>query len=187
MATTKKKRGRPKKKKNNESTEQQVQEFLSSIEPKPEYIKHLIECRCLLPQFRNMDNPPNHKFVVFSELDEQANVKHSYAQCNNCGIIHKVTEVGESITLKKEELRTLPTIKEIAPQLPQWLSSLLESHDCELHTWQEAQFIFQNQMWGRFIVLAKEREDDLVIGKVCQILGRDLHKIENFERNEAPV
>jgi hypothetical protein len=183
MATTKKKRGRPKKSK--KSPEQQVQEFLSSIEPRPEYVKHLVECRCMLPQFRNMDNPPNHKFVAFSELDEKANVKPSYAQCNNCGIIHKVTEVGTSITLKKEELRTLPTIKEIAPQLPQWLSNLLESHECELHTWQEAQFIISSGLWGRAVVLAQEREDDVVIGKICQILGRDLHKIENFERNEG--
>lgn len=183
MAAKKKRPTKRKKKKSTPSAE----DFFSSIPPTPEYVKHLVACRCSLPQFRSWEDPPNHKFVVFSELDEQADLKHSYAQCNNCGIIHKVLEVGKSITLKKEEMRSLTTIEDLEGQMAPWLAGLLKKHECELHVWQEAKFIYDHQLWGRFIILAKEREDDLVIGKLCQILGEDLHKIENFERDESPV
>lgn len=164
-----------------------AEDFFNSVEPKPEYIKHLIECRCFLAQFRSWEEPPNHKFIVFSELDDHGDIKPSYAQCNNCGIIHKVGEVGNSITIKKEEMRSLETIKDISNDLPEWLSSLLDEYKCELHVYQEARFIYNNEMWGRFIVLSREREDELVIGKLCQILGKNLHKIEMFEIDESAV
>lgn len=179
MATKRKRKKAPKK--------VSAEEFFSSIEPKPEYIKHLIECRCSLAQFRSLDNPPSHKFIVFSELDENADVKPSYAQCNNCGIIHKIVETGQSVTLKKEEMRSLETIGDIKNDLPEWLGNLLEQYKCELHIYQEARFIISRGLWGRFVVLSREREDDLVIGKLCQILGEKLHKIEMFEIDESAV
>jgi len=181
MAAAKKKRKTKKQK-----AAEEAAAFFSSVEPTPEYVKHLIECRCSLAQFRGWDNPPNHKFVVFSELEGLTGVKPSHAQCNNCGIIHRVVEVGESITLKKENLRTLTTVEDLEGQMPVWLTQLLKKNECELHVWQEAKFIMDHQLWGRFIVLSKEREDDMVIGKICQILGENLHKIESFERDESP-
>lgn len=177
----KKKRGRPPKKKKKEEEVEVVEQ------PKPEYVKHLVECRCILPQFKNMEDPPYHKFIVFSELDEKAQVKPSFAQCNNCGIIHKVTEVSVSVTLKKEELRSLETIDDIELQIPEKIANLLRKHECELHVWQEAKFILDHGLWGRFIVLSKEREGEMIIGKICQILGNNLVKIENFERDESPI
>lgn len=166
--------------------EDKVKKFLSSIVPKPEYIKHIIECRCVLPQYINKENPPNHKFVVFSELDQNALVKEHYSQCNNCGIVHRVTEVGTSYTIKKESMMSMPTIDDIKSTLPEWLRTTLEKNNCtELHTWQEAQFIFHNEMWGRFVVLVKERDRDNVSGKILQILGKELHKIEFFERDDS--
>ena len=67
--------------------------------------KHLIKCRCVLPQFKKLDNPPVHKFVVFSALNEEGNVVTKYAQCNNCGVIHKVTDLctSEIIPGRSEE------------------------------------------------------------------------------------
>jgi len=150
-----------------------------------EYVKHLTPCICFLPQFRSQDNPPTHKFVVFSELDDLANVKPSFAKCNNCGIIHRVTEVGTSHTIGKEDSRALEVIDDIKPDLPDWLVGLLEKYECEIHVWQEARFILKHFLFGRSVNLVKERQGDATtIGKACVILGRNSHKIENFEIND---
>ena len=161
-----------------------AEEFFASVKPVPEYIKHLVECRCELAQFRTMDSPPNHKFIVFSELDELGNVRHSYVQCNNCGIIHKVVEFNTSQTIKKESLMSMENIEDIKLELPDWLVVQLEKYDCDIHVWQEGRFIFKHELWGRFILLSKEREESTVFGKICQILGKELYKIEVFEQDE---
>lgn len=150
----------------------------------PDYIKHLITCRCHLPQYEQMDPIPSHKFVVFSELDENDMFKHSYAQCNNCGIIHRVTELETSYTIKKESLMALPNIEDIKTTVPEWLIGILSQYQCELHVWQEAKFIIDNGLWGRFVVLTKERDSTIVFGKALHIIGTKLYKIENFERND---
>jgi hypothetical protein len=155
-----------------------------------DYITHLIECNCFIRQFKNSTNPPSHKFIVFSELDESANVKPSYAKCNNCGAVRRITEicVSQAAPSMNEDSRSLETIDDIRLELPQNLIKILEKHECELHTWQEARFILKAGLFGRFVVLSKERtKEDLVIGKTCQILGNDLYKIENFERDERGI
>jgi hypothetical protein len=161
-------------------------DFFSSIKPTPEYIKHLIECRCFLPQFLNLPNPIQHKFIVFSELDDYGNVKTSYAACNNCGLIHRIVEVETSIIIGKETMLSLQTIDDIKPSLPDWLIGILDKHQCsDLHTWQEAKFILENELWGRFVVLIKEKDKEMTTGKLIQILGKELYKVEIFERDDG--
>lgn len=160
------------------------EQFFASIQPKPEGFKHVIQCKCFLPQFKDLQDPPIHRFIVFSEIDEYTNVKPSFVQCNNCGIVHKVIEAGKSVILKKEDTSAIETVDEISDQLPDQIKAILQKYDCDLPTWQEARFIFQNQLWGRFVVLTKERTEENVIGKALIILGEKLHKIETFEREE---
>jgi hypothetical protein len=183
----KKKRAPAKKKKKQKKKEITPEEFFASIEPVPVYEKHLIECRCYLPQFKNWEEPPNHQFIVFSELDEKARVVPSYAQCNNCGIIHRVQEVGQSITIKKEEMLSLPEIDDYKPSLPEWMVAILEKYECELHVWQEAEFIYRNEQWGKFVVIAKERDNDTVVGKILLILSKSLYKIDTFEQDNPSI
>lgn len=149
----------------------------------PTFIKHLITCKCFLPIF--VEQNINHKFVVFSELEgETADVKKSFAQCNNCGVVHKVTEVGVSEVLRKEESIALPNIEEIKLNIPSWLSNALEKHDCEIPVWQEAQFILEHKLWGTPIVLGKEKEDDITVIKYILVLGETLFKIQTYQREE---
>ena len=58
--------------------------------------KHLVQCHCVLPQFRRRPEPVFHLFVVFSVLGNDDKVEPKYAECNNCGAVHHVTEVGQS-------------------------------------------------------------------------------------------
>lgn len=150
-----------------------------------EYIKHLIECKCILRIYEHVDPPVFHKFVVFSTIEEPSgNIIPSYAQCNNCGSVHKVTEVGKSVMLPKEEMRSLESIEEIELELPDKVVAILKKNECDLHVWQEARHILNHELWGRFVILAKEKEDSTILGKALVIHGHSLFKIESFEQEE---
>lgn len=147
------------------------------------YIKHLVECKCILKIFEDKIPPVFHKFVVFSEFyDNSGDMIPSFAQCNNCGVIHNVTEVSTSSILRKEEMRTIVSTEELEMELPQKVVTLLKSNDCDLHVWQEAKHILQHQLWGKYIILSREKEGSTTHGKALVILGDALFKIESFEQ-----
>ena len=81
--------------------------------------KHQIECSCILPQFMGRPDPPFHRFSVFTVIDDNDNAIPKLAQCNNCGVIHQVTDVYKSkIVVGKETSGTIVTIDEIRLSLP---------------------------------------------------------------------
>ena len=149
-----------------------------------ECIKHTIECNCILPQFKNTIPTVFHKFVVFSIINEDGNLKPSYINCNNCGAIHKVLEVGQSIQTPKESISILPKIEEIKTQLPKQLVDILESYKCELHVWQELKFIFDEQKWGKTVLLTKETDGDFSVGKYVLVLGANFFKVDSFSTED---
>ncbi len=152
-----------------------------------EGIKHLLECKCILPQFKNVSPIVFHKFVVFSIIDEDGSIIPSYAQCNNCGVIHKILEVGQSEILKKEASAAIQTADDIKLSLPEKLIGVLEASDCDLSIYQEVQFILENKKWGRGVVLSREKNGDNVEGKFLLILGESLFKIESFLREDGLI
>lgn len=152
-----------------------------------DYVKHVIECKCILPQYKASPEPIFHRFVVFSELDEQGEFVSHYAQCNNCGVVHRVIEVGQSRVIKKESLPSIISIEDLKMSLPPKLVGILELHDCPLATWQEANFIIQNKMWGRGFTVAKEMDGSTIMGKYIVILGENLYDLKAFEREDGLV
>lgn len=158
------------------------------------YAKHLIECKCILKIFEDVSPMVFHKFVVFSEFDNDGNLIPSYTQCNNCGVIHKVTEVATSILLGKEDMKSLQTIEDIELELPPQVVRQLKTNDCDLHVWQEARHILNHKLWGKFVVLSRERQEktlpgepEKVVGKALVILGDSLFKVETFEQTDEVV
>lgn len=147
-------------------------------------VKHLITCRCVLPQFKRRPNPPQHQFVVFSVINDDDTVKMKFVQCNNCGIVHKVTEVNRSEVVSRESMGSLSTIDDIKVGLPTNLATVLEANSADLPTWENAQFIYENKRWGSFVVLATDEEEGLRQGKYVMILGENLIKVETFAREE---
>ena len=70
--------------------------------------KHLIQCHCILPQYRKLDNPIFHKFVVFSKFGDDEDVIPKIVKCNNCDVAHKVTDFCKSeIMLDGEDVHIL--------------------------------------------------------------------------------
>jgi hypothetical protein len=148
--------------------------------------KHLIKCRCILPQFKNSKDLQNkqHRFMVFSEIIDDV-VKQKYAQCNNCGIIHKITDICTSeIMSGKEAMSSIITIEDIKPSMNPGLISILERHLCDLPTWEQAQYIVENKRWGDHIILTNDLEDDQRTIKYVRIVGETLFKVDSHVRKE---
>jgi hypothetical protein len=147
--------------------------------------KHLIKCRCILQQFKNTSNPPNHHFVVFSEIDDSDQVKQKSVQCNNCGVIHKVIDICVSeIIDKKEDSKSIITIDDIKSTLHPNLTSILEKNNSDIATWEYAKFITDNKLWGNTITISSDLEDKSRTGKILTILGETLFKVDQFTREE---
>lgn len=151
---------------------------------KRDYVKHLVECNCILPIFREMPNPPFHKFIVFSVIETPPGMElvPHYATCPNCAAVHKIEEVGKSTILRKEVMTSIREIEEIEMSLPPNLSPILKKNDCQRHVWEEVEFILENELWGKRVVLAKEKQEDGSTNvKVLFIAGHSLFKVENHE------
>jgi len=142
--------------------------------------KHSVKCRCILPQFRQRKDPVFHEFVVFSEIHDEIFVE-SFSQCNNCGIVHRIYDFCKSeIISSKENMKTLPRISDIEISLPIDVSSVLKSSNADLATYQEINFIINNRICGKKILLEKEIVDGYVVGKFISLLENDRFRIEPF-------
>ena len=64
-------------------------------------LKHLIECHCSLIIYKKRKDTVYHKFPVYSKLDKDNNIIEKIVQCNNCGVVHKITDLCKSEILNK--------------------------------------------------------------------------------------
>lgn len=143
-------------------------------------IKHMLECTCILPQYKNKRPVIFHEFVVFSVMNDDKLQIH-YSQCNNCGIVHKVKDVCRSeILIGQENLASIISIDDIKMMIPSDLSAVLENYACDLANWQHTHFIYANQKWGEKIILIRENLDNEARGKILLIEGPAKFKIEPF-------
>lgn len=151
----------------------------------PTGTKHLIRCRCVMPQFKQLHEPPVHQFIVFSVINDDDTFQVKFAQCNNCGVIHKVVDACKSeIIQSRETMGSLIRIEDIKPSLPANLVSILENNAADLPTWEAAAFIYENKQWGNYTVLNTDSDSGIRQGKYLQILGDNLFKVNTFIREE---
>ena len=144
-------------------------------------LKHLIKCHCVLPQFKNSADPAFHKFIVFSVIDDSDTVQTKFSKCNNCGIVHKVTDVCRSELTSKEEAKSIPNISDIKFSITQDLARVLESYQCDISTWEQAEWIYLTKAWDQWIILSRE-EDELgdLHGKRLIFVENERFRIEAF-------
>lgn len=144
-------------------------------------IKHLIQCHCVLPQFKDRNDPVFHKFAVFSIIDDSDTVQPKFSQCNNCGIVHKVIDICRSELTSKEESKSIPSIEDIKFSLSSELSRVLDSYQCDLATWEQAEWIFLNKLWNEWILLSRDEDDEGDIhGKRLVFSDEGRFRIEAF-------
>ena len=147
-------------------------------------IKHLIECRCILPTMKNKKDPPLHSFVVFSIIDGNEIVK-KLSTCNNCGIVHEVYEVCKSNILESFEGENASLTKEdIALSLTDGVANILESYKRDLPDYEHVKFMVEENAVGEFIILSQELNDGRKSGKILKYKGKGKFEIEPFSRSE---
>ena len=144
-------------------------------------IKHLIQCHCVLPQYKNSANPVFHKFAVFSVIDESDTVILKYAECNNCGAAHKVYDICKSeILTGRDEVTSRLNKEDFKYSLPGDLFELLNQYDRELSDFEYSQFIIDNEKWDSTIVLSREEMDDHIQGKLLRFISSSKFRIESY-------
>ena len=106
--------------------------------------KHLIQCHCILPQYRNTNPPLFHKFVVFSLSDDDI-MREKIAQCNNCGVLHRIVDFCKSeILFGKDASGSVRTIEDVELGLPERLASYLKSQNIDIATWEQVEWTVEN-------------------------------------------
>ena len=149
-------------------------------------VRHLIECHCVLPQYRRRDVPVFHKFPVFSKIDDQDIVEEKVVQCENCGTIHRVYDICKSeIIPGKDDSRVALTIEDIKISMSDKLSNILDSYDCDISLWEHVEFIIENEEWGSEVILKRESQADSTSLKILQINGNDKLRIKTATRKES--
>jgi len=141
--------------------------------------KHLIQCHCVLPQYRNMVDPLFHKFVVFSKVNNDGSIIQKLCKCNNCGVIHKIVDFCKSeISGGKDSSEGIFSIRDVRSGMDEKLCEILDSHDCDLATWEQIDDILENQEWNSKVVISKQSLDDSTQVKLLVVRSSDKFKIE---------
>ena len=140
----------------------------------------MVECHCVLPQYRHAKNPPYHKLVVFSVLDDSDTIIPKQAVCNNCGVVHNVYDITKSEIKMGKELGACMEISDLGLLLPTDIKNILETYDCELPVWEEALFVLQNEKWGSNIIVSRKYEDFDESGKILKINGPGKYLLEPY-------
>lgn len=133
-----------------------------------DHIKHLIECQCVLNIFKNKTKIIYHKFKVFSEIDNDDEVREKYVICNNCDIVHRVYEVCKSeIKWGCENLKSLVTTKEdikfnLESKNYHIITEELEKNNIDLCEWEYIDYLLENKKEGQIILNKNEIDDNIV-------------------------
>ena len=144
----------------------------------PSGIKHLVECHCILPQFKKRENTFFHKFAVYSKMTEQGDVIEKTVQCNNCGVIHKVDMLCNSTILAgKDEYTAGMSIEDLSIQLNEKISNILSVNNCDFATWEHVLDVIEEERWGENIILSRQIVDSQQNVKVLNIFENSKVKL----------
>lgn len=145
-----------------------------------EGIKHTVECHCVLPQFSKVGKP-YHQFIVFSILDNSGTCIPKHAKCNNCGVIHNVIDICKSEILPGQETGAVMEISDARLMLPESISNILDSYQCDISTWEHVLFLFENTKWDYKVILTRETtEAGDISGKLLHLKGPGQYRLEPY-------
>ena len=151
-----------------------------------EGIRHLIECHCVLPQYRKTTPTVYHKFIVFSAVVDDV-VQKKLAQCNNCGVLHKVVDLCKTeIVHGMEEGSSLRTIEDIKLGLPDKIVEFLVQQNVDVSTWELVEFLLDNNQ-DKEIVIKKDQKDDVTQLKILHVKPDGTFKIKSEIRQDEWV
>tara|TARA_B100000686_G_C16775358_1_gene968042 strand:+ start:1930 stop:2343 length:414 start_codon:yes stop_codon:yes gene_type:complete len=125
-----------------------------------------------------MNDPVFHKFSVFSVFDNKDSIYEKFSSCNNCGALHKIVDICKSeIVIGAEDGNAVRTIEDIKHSLSENIVSVLETYKCDIATWENVEFIVENNIWEENVVISRESIDDITHIKLLKILSETKIKI----------
>ena len=147
--------------------------------------KHLIQCHCVLPQYRNLEVPVFHKFVAFSKIDESGNIIPKLSKCNNCGVIHKIVDFCKSeLSYGIDDSFAISSAEDIRENLSERVCEILDHHKCDIATWEQVEDIFENQLWNSSVIISRQSVAGSTQVKCMIIRDKDKFKIETHLRQD---
>tara|TARA_R100000664_G_C2759662_1_gene149667 strand:- start:751 stop:1137 length:387 start_codon:yes stop_codon:yes gene_type:complete len=118
-------------------------------------------------------------------IDKNEEVLSKFAECNNCGVIHNITDICKSeIVHSVEDARSIVTIDDIIPTLPPNIVSILSSHSSDISIWEHVKFIYDNDLWGESVTIAKDQVGDTTQIKVLTIRSETRVKVDSHTRKD---
>jgi len=104
-----------------------------------------------------MKNPIFHKFVVYSQQDEDGSVKEKFSRCNNCEAVHRIYDLCKSeIAVGLDEIDSIITIQDIASSLHEKVSTILKENNCDLATFENIEDVIFNESWESQVVISRK-------------------------------
>ena len=102
-------------------------------------LKHLIECHCYLAIYKSSQKIVNHKFPVYSKIDEIGNVIPKLVKCNNCEAVHYVDKICRSeLRPGKDQTLAIMSIEDIVLSMPNKISNYLITNNCDISVCQSS-------------------------------------------------
>ncbi len=142
--------------------------------------RHLIECHCVLPIYKNVKPAVYHKFPVYSNFDKNEKVIPKYVNCNNCGITHFVYELCKSeIKVGKEDIGSVRSINDISINFSERLKNILKEYECQVDVYEELEDIFENNSFPNNIILKREIVEENYHLKILNVQSSDKFKIQS--------
>ena len=143
-------------------------------------IKHLIECHCVLAIFKNNQKILNHKFPVYSKIDNEGRVIEKIAKCNNCDTLHVIRDICKSeIRGGKDQTEVTLSREEIGYMLSDKMNNLLLKVDADISTWEHVLDIIEEKRWGESVVIKRDIIGEQEQVKLLTILTEEKFKITN--------
>ena len=141
--------------------------------------RHLIECHCVLPLYKDRRPIVYHKFPVYSKFNTKTSkVIPKYANCNNCGITHLIDELCKSqIKIGKEDIKSARSISEVTLSLPIKIVDFLKDYNSSISLYEEIEDIFDNLTFPKDLIIKREIIDEQYHVKVLKLISQEKYKI----------
>ncbi len=146
--------------------------------------KHLIQCHCVLPQYRKLTEPVFHKFVVYSKINEKDEIENKLVRCNNCDAVHRIIDFCKSeIVTKIEDTDVIIDEEEIKLGLPDKIVKILEKNNSDLATYEAIDDIIDEELWNTEVVISRQTQGEKISLKILQIKGESKFRLKSESIN----
>ena len=149
--------------------------------------RHLIDCHCILPIYKNSNPVVYHKFAVYSKFNEKTGkVIPKYVNCNNCGVTHLVKEYCKSEIQKgKEDITSIRTNQEIEISLPEKLVNFLKQYKPTIDILEEIEDVIDNKLFPRSLVIKREIINESYNVKILNLISEERFSIASEILNDT--